>query len=305
VASCSICPAQSVIENPHYCKEHFIEQFEKRVHDTIEKYSLMKKTDNVVVAVSGGKDSLTVLTLLHKFGYTVTALLINEGIPGYRDHTIEDMKRVCNEKKIPYKILSFEELAGKTLQQMIQNNQSYSSHPCTTCGTLRRYLLAKGSKDFDVIATGHNADDESQAVLMNIIKGNTELFARLGPISGIGQEGFTRRVKPLYFCSEKEIMTYAYLQGLVHGFNECPHISMSYRNIVREELNLYAKKHPAARRELLERFLSFKSSMRVEQAPIKLCKFCEQPSSTGICKACSLIEKMRHQKVERFLNIPF
>ncbi len=295
MATCTLCKAPAVIENPHYCKEHFIERFEARVSETIKKYELISQNDKVVVAVSGGKDSLTVLTLLHKWSYAVTALLIDEGIPGYRDHTIEDMKRVCVEKNIPYKILSFAELTGHTLNEMIQTKASYSSHPCTTCGTLRRYLLAKGSKDFDVIATGHNADDESQVVLMNIIRGNTELFARLGPVSGIAQEGFTKRVKPLYFCTEKEIMTYAYLQGLVRGFNECPHIGLSYRNIIREELNNYAQAHPNARRELLEKFLSFKESMTINQTLAKLCRFCEQPSSAGICKACELIERMKKQ----------
>lgn len=288
-----LCSNSAVIENPYYCREHFIEKFESRVALTIEKYNLLKKTENIAVAVSGGKDSLTVLTILHKFGYRVTALLIDEGIPGYRDHTTEDMKRVCLERNISFKILSFFDLTGQTLNQMIDSKESYALHPCTTCGILRRYLLAKGSNDFDVIATGHNADDESQAVLMNIIRGNTEMFARLGPVSGRGQEEFTRRVKPLYFCTEKEIMTYAYLQGLVRGYNECPHAGLSYRNIIREELNHYAQLHPGARRDLLERFLAFKQSMKVDTATIKLCKFCEQPSSTGICKACSLIERIQ------------
>ncbi len=291
--TCHLCKNSAVIENPYYCKEHFIENFESRVAATIKKYNLLKPTDKVVVAVSGGKDSLAVLTILHKFNYGVTALLIDEGIPGYRDHTTEDMKRVCNERKIPYKILSFEELTGQTLNQMIDSKESYALHPCTTCGILRRYLLAKGSNDFDVIATGHNADDESQAVLMNIIRANTEMFARLGPVTGRGQEEFTRRIKPLYFCTEKEIMTYAYLQGLVRGYNECPHASLSYRNIIREELNNYARAHPDARRELLERFLAFKQTMIVDSASVKLCKFCEQPSSTGVCKACALIERIQ------------
>ncbi len=293
MAQCSLCNNPAVIDNPLFCKEHFTIDFENRVFATIKEYNLIKESSKVAVAVSGGKDSLTVLTILNK-QYPVTAILIDEGIADYRDHTIEDMKRVCADKKIPYKIYSFKEYSGMTLNEMIQNG---TSHPCSTCGTMRRQLLNIASKEFDIIATGHNADDESQAILMNIIRGNTEIFPRLGPSSGIHEhKEFVQRIKPLYFCTEKEIMTYAYLHNLIRGYNECPHAGKSYRSIVRDELNNYAQSHPAARKTLLKQFLNFKSGLRVEQIPILKCTSCGEPSSSKVCRACLLLENIKINK---------
>ena len=257
---CVSCSSVAIILQPARCREHFIEYFEAKVKSTIEHHHLIPNGARVAVAVSGGKDSLTVLQLLKKFGYDVTAVAIDEGIAGYREHTLDDACAMCEKNNIPLVIHSFVESTSKTLDTALREG---AVHPCTVCGKERRKLLNTAAQGFDVLATGHNADDESQAVLMNIIKGNTELFSRIGPVSGERpQPGLTRRVKPLYFCTEKEIMVYAHLHGLVTRFVECPYASQSYRGLMRDALNSYAEKHPGVKTRLLDRFLKAKSTGR-------------------------------------------
>lgn len=301
---CEQCESDAIIDGPLRCERHFIESFEARVRRTIEEHSLIPAGGRIAVAVSGGKDSLVVLTLLHTWfgedcggadgsddgaccGNRVVAIAVDEGIDGYRDRTLDEARRVCAANGIPLIVKSFEDLTGKRLDTIVNMK---GAHPCSVCGTLRRRLLADASKGFDVIATGHNADDESQAVLMNLIRGNTELFARLGPSTGTHDAGFTRRVKPLYFCPEREVMAYAYIKGFARGFEECPYAGQSYRQIVRDALNGYAQSHHGVKDRLLRRFLIAKAALpRGGIGTIIPCRTCGEPSSAGACKTCAII----------------
>lgn len=299
---CEQCDSTAIIDGPLRCERHFIEDFEARVRRTIEEHNLIPASGRIAVAVSGGKDSLVVLTLLHRWfgndgvdvgsdsvrgGDRVVAIAIDEGIDGYRDRTLDEARRVCVANGIPLIVKSFEELSGQRLDTIVKTK---GTHPCSVCGTLRRRLLADASKGFDVIATGHNADDESQAVLMNIIRGNTELFARLGPSTGSHDAGFTRRVKPLYFCPEREVMAYAYIKGFARGFEECPYARQSYRQIVRDALNDYAQSHHGVKDRLLRRFLVAKAALpRGGASTVIPCRTCGEPSSAGACKTCTII----------------
>jgi len=289
---CSLCDETAVMAEPARCKAHFIEDFERRVVETITEFDLLRTGMRVPVAVSGGKDSLTILTILKRAGHDVTAIAIDEGIAGYRDKTLEDARRHCEVLGVPLKIYSFQELAGMPLDAMVARGH----HPCSVCGTLRRHLLNVAAKGFDVIATGHNADDEAQAVLMNIIKGNTELFSRLGPRSGnasSGASGFTPRVKPLYFCAEKEVLAYAWLNGIADTFVECPHVTQSYRHVIRDALNSYAK-DAETKRKILRNYLAMKARMPADEgSPRRVCERCGEPSSKDICNACKYLAMLR------------
>ncbi len=288
---CSLCKETSVFLSPNYCKKHFIFYFEKKVKNTIKKFKLLKKSDRVAVAVSGGKDSSSLLFLLKKLGYNVYGLAIDEGIIGYRNKTLNGLKKICKRKKIKLKIVSFKQRFGKGLDEIIKKGED---RPCTACGILRRNLLNVFSKSYDVIATGHNLDDEAQAVLMNLLKGNSVLLGRLGPVSGEQKIGkFTKRVKPFYFCLEKEIMAYSYLIGLNIEFNECPYVENSFRLRIREMLNKIELKKPGTKKNIIDWFLRYKkSSIKISELP-KSCSLCGEPSAKEICNSCSYLNKIK------------
>lgn len=288
---CSLCTDKSVFSSPSYCKGHFISYIEEKVKKTIERFHLIEKGEKVAVAVSGGKDSQTVLYIIHKlYGDAVQGIAIDEGIPGYRNKTLNDLETFCTAYSIPFTIYSFKEKYGRTLSGFSLTCGSI----CTTCGVLRRYLLNEKAHQFDKIATGHNLDDECQSIIMNFLKGNLFLSAKLGPKSGIlSPNEFTQRIKPLYLCTEKEIATYAFLKRFPIEFIECPHAADVFRSRVRDGLNEIEMKQMGTKLSIIETFLKLLPSLKklhVNVSPT-LCTRCGKPSMKKLCKACTILQE--------------
>lgn len=283
-----------------YCKSHFIKHFESKVAATIKRYELISREDKVAVACSGGKDSTAVLYILNKFGYGVTALAVDEGIRGYRNNTLEDLRNFCSRNSIPLKVVSFRSEFGFTLDKAVEKVKVL---PCNVCGTLRRHLLNSAAKGFDRIVTGHNLDDEAQSVMMNLFRNNLSLAARLGPVTGVVKDKkFVPRVKPLYFCYEKEAAAYAFLQGFGIRFNECPHSTASFRASVRDFLNGLEQEQPGTKQNIVCSFLSILPRLKREYsaaARISYCASCGEPSSKELCKACNYVNSLGGKVVAR------
>ncbi len=281
MSTCKRCPAK--ITCSRYCKKHFFAYFENKVKETIRKYRLINKKDNILVGVSGGKDSLTVLHLLNQLGYSAHALAIDEGIADYRDQTLEDATSFCSERKIPLKIVSYQNEYGQTLDTLMKTRKK---NACSPCGTFRRNLLNKHSQGYDKLATGHNMDDEAQTILINLFKSHTHLISRQGPAT-TKKKGFVPRVKPLYFMKEKEIMTYSYLKGIVTHFTECPYSHTAYRIYVRDVLNHYEDTHPGTKEHLLQTHLALKKKLHPKKENMHYCNRCGNPSSRPVCQSCT------------------
>jgi len=297
--ACKNCKTKPVIRLPNsnvqLCKNDFIKYFEKKVTKTIGKYKLIEKGDYVGVAVSGGKDSTALLHILNKLAkknnFKIVGIAIDEGIKGYRDQTLKDLKDFCRKEKINLKIYSFKDEFKTTLDKLVKKER-----PCTICGVLRRTILNKKAKELKVnkLATGHNLDDEAQSVLMNQFRSNVKLSARLGPITGVvDDKRFIRRIKPLYFLTEKETTTYAYLKEFLGKYMECPYETDSYRASVRDILNEFDGKYPGTKHNIISSFLEVLPLLKKEvQGKIKSCSNCGEPSSQDICQACKLIKKL-------------
>ncbi|HLC85929.1 MAG TPA: TIGR00269 family protein [Candidatus Nanoarchaeia archaeon] len=302
---CKKCSTTPVIKlsnsNISLCKSCFVRYFEKKVFKTIRTYNLIEDNDHLGVAVSGGKDSTTLLYLLNKLikdrkDIKLTGIAIDEGIEGYRDKSLEFLKSFCDKNKVNLKIFSYKDAFGKSLDSILKSNKSII--PCSVCGVFRRYLLNKNSKElgFTKLATGHNLDDEAQTVLMNYFRRNIKVSARLGPITGVmNNSKFIKRIKPLYFMTEKEVTTYAYLKGFVDKYMECPNDSDSYRAQVRDMLNGFEAKYPGTKHSIITSFLEIlpllKNNIEYKDV-IKNCSICNEPCSQDICQACKYVESL-------------
>ncbi len=291
------CACGKPIVHDDLCREHFIGRFEDTVRKTIEEYRLIRPKDRVLVAASGGKDSQTVLYLLRRFGYRVEALAIDEGIHGYRDRTLIDLERFCKKESILLKVVSFKGELGHELDAIVSHMKVI---PCTPCGIFRRYLLNKHAKGYDRIATGHNLDDEVQAMAMNLFKNSGALLARQGPLVGTGSHGgFTQRIKPLIRCTEKEVRIYAFLKGFEVGFAECKYAPISYRNAVRDWLNAYEQRHPGTKRRMLDNLLAMLPSLKRGEeggtGALRACSDCGEPSKGELCAACTMRERIEKE----------
>ncbi|TAL57842.1 MAG: TIGR00269 family protein [Nanoarchaeota archaeon] len=292
--NCSVCNATAIINSADaFCKEHFFEYFENTVKDTIDDFSLISKDDKIAVACSGGKDSTILLHLLKKWGYNIEALAIDEGIARYRDAALEDLKTICKTEGVLLRIVSYQENFGTTLDSYLKNNRG--ARACTVCGVWRRHLLNRESKNYDAIATGHNLDDEAQSILMNLIKSNIQVLARLGPKTEVvSSPGFTPRVKPLYFVTEKETSAYALLKGFSIKFAECPNAFDSFRAEVRDILNEFEAENKGSKRKLMQWFIEVIPKLKAyySNEQIGVCARCGEPSRRNPCISCGLTSRV-------------
>lgn len=298
---CKNCLRKPVITLPNsnikLCSSCFVKYFEKKTFKTIAKYEMIREGDRVGVAVSGGKDSFSLLYLLNRFAekhrkLTVVVVSIDEGIKKYRD--LSNVQKYCKENKIEYHAYSFKNEFGLTLDQMTKR---VKMNPCSICGILRRFLLNSKARELKLtkIATGHNLDDEAQSILMNQFRGNLERSARLGPVTGIlADKRFVRRIKPFYLLSEKEVATYSFLKKFPVPYNECPYSVSSYRADVRDMLNEFTKKHPQSKHAVVNSFLDVLPLLkkRYSGSKINSCKVCKEPTSADVCTVCKLLETL-------------
>ncbi len=303
---CTLCSEKSValFDSKPYCKRHFIKRFEEKALDTIKRYKLIN-SKRVAVATSGGKDSTSVLYVvkkyMEKFGLgKPIALLIDEGINGYRERTLSDLKRFCELENISLKVISFKEEFGFSLDAYLKK---VDSKPCTICGILRRYLLNKHSREFDTIVTGHNLDDESQGFVMNLFNSDILLMIRQGIVSGaVGFKDFTNRVKPFYFIKEKEILIYSILKGFGLGYNECPYADSALRAKFKILLNEYEMNNSGAKKNAIDLFMKLKEELSgskneiLKDFEISSCTVCNEPSSNEICSACLVRSEYNNAK---------
>ena len=304
MAKCSVCGKPAVYtakyEGKSYCAEHFLEWFDRRVRKTIRKYKMFGKKEHIVVAVSGGKDSLAAMHYMKKLservpGWTVEALLIDEGIGGYRPITIKDFKHWAEEWDVPYRIVSFKEEIGASLDEIVKigYEKGLPYQPCTYCGVFRRYLLNKAAREMGatVLVTGHNLDDEIQTFLMNIMRHDVDRLARLGPVTGVSEhEGFVRRVKIFYEIPEKEVVVYAMINGFYPEFVECPYARLGFRWDLRHYINKLEERYPGTKYMIEKSLLDIVGELkktRGEGKP-KKCKICGEPATGDVCRACEL-----------------
>ncbi len=304
MVKCSFCDKPAVyvnrVNNTAYCRTHFIEYFERKVKRTIRKYRMLGKNEHIVVAVSGGKDSLSLLYFLWKLsrrnpGWRVSALLIDEGIKAYREYTIKNFLRVNERLGVPYRIASFKEYIGMTLDEIVEEGRRRGLPylPCAYCGVFRRYLLNKVAREMGgtVLATAHNMDDMVQTFLINLAKDTLERLARLAPVTGVAShEKFVKRIKPFIEVSEKETSIYALLNGLIQPeYYKCPYAEFNIRFKIRRMINELEEAQPGTKNGLLNSMLEtvrlLAGSRKVEEE-IKTCRICGEPSSHDVCRAC-------------------
>jgi tRNA-5-methyluridine54 2-sulfurtransferase len=268
---------------------------ETEISSTIKKYKLLKKTDKVVVALSGGKDSTSVLYILKKQGYNVHALLIDLYLGEWSKTHNQKMTKFCEENSIPLTIIDLKKELGQGIcfiKAVLKKQKNLTG--CTVCGTIKRWLLNKHAKllNADKLVTGHNLDDEAQNVLMNFLKGNIQLGANSSPATGGKQlKGFAQRVKPLFFIPESEIKKYAIKKKFDILFEKCPCAFGTYRTDTREWMKQITNREKL---KVVEGFQKEIPKLRKETKSEKIqqCKSCGEPSRGELCNFCKIIKCM-------------
>jgi uncharacterized protein (TIGR00269 family) len=280
------------------CRDHFIEYFEKRVKKEIKKQGKTQGTTKIGVAVSGGKDSITTIHMIHKIflkrpDIQIVCITVDEGIKGYRDKSIKYVINNCKILDIESHIISFKEVIGFTMDEIAVKKDELGE--CSYCGVFRRLCLNKKAKELGVtkLATGHNLDDMAQSVLMNFVSGDIKKLARLGPHKKI-QPGLIPRIMPLRNIPEKENMLYAILKNLDFHDAECPYSARALRGSFRNIVDSLEYQTPGARHSIINSYDTIKDILLERYPPANLskCKICNEPTSQNLCKVCILKKRL-------------
>jgi uncharacterized protein (TIGR00269 family) len=257
---------------------------------------MLEFDDHIAVAVSGGKDSLTLLYLLVKLEQRfprgkITAISVDEGIDGYRDEALEIAGKTCKKLGVEQVVVSYHDLFGITTDEIAEMHLNQT--PCSYCGVFRRKAINRASQVVGAtkIATAHNLDDEVQTVLLNMLHGDPWRVLRSGPVLSDPRGKFLTRIKPLCDVPEREVVLYAYLNGFEFQSVACPHGNQALRNDVRNFLNQMEQKHPGTK-FTLERTAERLRELLGEAAPIKAlyeCIRCGDPTPHQLCEACIML----------------
>ncbi|EAL88182.1 nucleotidyltransferase [Aspergillus fumigatus] len=248
--------ARAVIIRPKnrhkLCRACFLEVFETEVHETITSSSLFYPGERVAIGASGGKDSTVLASVLktlnerYNYGLELCLLSIDEGIKGYRDDSLETVKRNAVQYDMPLEIVGYSELYGWTMDQVVE--QVGKKGNCTYCGVFRRQALDRGAARLGIkhVVTGHNADDVAETVMMNLLRGDLPRLSRGTSIVTDSAASDIKRSKPLKYAYEKEIVLYAHHKKLDYFSTECIYSPEAFRGSARTLIKDLEKIRPSS-----------------------------------------------------------
>jgi len=306
-AVCVVCKRRDAFffrpySGERLCKKCFVESIEAKVRGTIGKYHMFSFDDRIAVAVSGGKDSISLLHILAKTERahpksSLVAVTVDEGIKGYRGEALEIAAANCKALGVEHHVVSFKDLYGFTLDEIIaRTGPKRELTACAYCGVLRRRALNVAARDVcaDKVATAHTLDDEVQTSLMNIFRGDIARLAKEKPVTDKVHPRLVRKVKPFCEVPERESTLYAYVKQIRFQDTPCPYASEALRNDIRAMLNRMEQKRAGTK------FTVFKSIERIRPALVEVvkkdefqeCVECGEPASGSLCRTCEMLRDL-------------
>lgn len=286
------------------CKDHYLQWIPEQTERFIKKYGMFTREEKILVAVSGGKDSLSLWDILVRLGYQADGIYLGLGIDGGIDYSHESQRlteKFASQNNLKLHVVDVEKEYGNSIPVLSQISYRGHGKPCSVCGLAKRHEMNRVARDlgYDVLATGHNLDDEAAVLFGNTLSWSSEYLLRQGPVLP-GTDGLARKVKPLCRFYEREMTVYALARGIEYIYEECPFADGSQSIFYKESLNQLETARPGAKLIFYLNFLEAKKSGKlfqeksVEQANLHPCTQCGQPTSApGKCSFCRMIEKSR------------
>jgi uncharacterized protein (TIGR00269 family) len=301
---CKRCKAPAVValpsHNTAFCEECFYLFFTKQVATAIRRQKMFGFEDRILVALSGGKDSLTLMLELALQGYDVTGLHIDLGIGESSVRARAKVEAFCEKHSLNLRVL---ETASVGLA--MPDVKKYIKRPvCSVCGKVKRYYFNRIAREegFDVLATGHNLDDEAARLFANTLRWDSSYLSDQGP-SLPSAEGFVRKVKPLYRLTEFETANYAFLKGIEIHSDPCPYSQGASFTGHKQLLGELEHRSPGSKFAFYDGFLrngrpAFELLEKEQGDELVPCRECGSPTSTELCGVCRVRMAVREKKAE-------
>ena len=297
---CRICARKASINIRHHnlslCKGHFVERFFKETESTIKKFDMFTKADRVLVAVSGGKDSLALWFILTKLGYNTTGLYINLGIDKYSDISEVYCKKMSEELSSPLIVKNSIDIAGAPAP-LIDRKRSH----CSACGLFKRYTMNEVAlkEGFNVIVTGHNLDDEVATLLSNTLKWDDGFLARQDVVLP-EEDNFAKRAKPFCFLTEKETLAFCIFECIEIYHQECPYSYEATSIFLKKIWSKIEEEMPGTKLRFYKEFLKLKKKYFKREVPqLVSCSVCGNstipPKSKDAVPLCSYCRMLKNK----------
>ena len=290
---CRTCGKEANIRlsayNTALCADDFLIFLERRVTRAIQKYNLIDKADSPLVAVSGGKDSLSLWYILNNAGFPADGIYIDLGIDEYSRVSFEKAKLMADRLGRRIYRFSLPALFQKGIGDL---SKAMRRAPCSLCGVLKRYLMNRACVDcgYTVLATGHNLDDEASALFGNLLYWKEAyLYKKSIALEGKG-DYLAKKIKPFFLCSEREVAAYAILRRIDYVYEECPYSVGAKTLLYKELLNKIEITSPATKIRFVKGYLDRVKEQEARPDP-RRCTRCGYPSYTETCNVCRLFER--------------
>ena len=297
---CRVCREPAVIDirrhNANFCGEHLLRLVRDQTTKAIDEFQMIRPGERVLVAVSGGKDSLALWDVLNELGYEADGLYIGLGIGGYSDRSGEMTRAFAADRGLT---LHEVDLRAEYDTDVPTAAKATRRVPCSACGMSKRHLFDQAALDggYDAVATGHNLDDEAAVLFGNTLRWQTEYLARQLPVLP-ARPGFPRKIKPLVRLGEREMAAYCVLRGIDYIVEECPMAVGNKHLGYKEALNAIEATSPGSKHDFYFGFLARAAERFRDAAPAALesgdlatCERCGSPSTSEVCAFCRLIER--------------
>jgi uncharacterized protein (TIGR00269 family) len=299
ITKCKRCRGRAVVElrrhNAAFCKECFLHFFSEQVRRAVEHGSMFDPTDRVLVAVSGGKDSLALWDVLIELGYDTTGyhIVLWTG-EEYAPDSLRYSQAFADERGVKLIGYDLREEEGFSIPELPRTTGRTT---CGACGLTKRHLISKAAYDlgFDVVAIGHNLDDEAAVLLGNVLRWESDYLARQSPVLPATQDGFVKKVKPLYRLSEKETASYAFLRGIDYQVEECPLVGGNTQLRYKHVLDQLERTSPGTKASFYHGFLE-RAKERFEDlegVTLRPCASCGMPTTAELCAYCRMSDMHR------------
>jgi uncharacterized protein (TIGR00269 family) len=290
---CTRCTQKAIIQLRHhksaFCSPCFINYFKNQLARALEKERMFCTDDRVLVAVSGGKDSLSLWHILTEMGYQAHGLHLDLGLGEYSRKSREKAERFASRAQLGLTVIQVREETGLDVPELAAKRRRKT---CSVCGQIKRYIFNRAAWQGGYLAlvTGHNLDDEAARLLGNTLRWNTDFLARQRPVLPAQGERLVRRAKPLFRLTEKEIAAYAFLTGIDYLVQECPYARGASSLVYKRALNLLEEASPGSASQFYLGFIQKAGSLFNDEDRAKLtdCRHCGQPTPVEVCSFCRL-----------------
>lgn len=294
---CRVCRDVAVVDvrraNANFCVDHFVKFCSDQVQRAIGEFEMIRPGDRVLVAVSGGKDSLALWDILVRLGHDVDGLYIGLGIGDYSETSADHVRRFAGERGLT---LIEVDLPADYGYDIPGGARASKRAPCSACGTSKRHIFDSTAIEhgYDVVVTGHNLDDEAAVLFGNVLRWQTDYLARQLPVLEAAN-GFPKKAKPLVRLSERDMAAYCIVTGIDYMVDECP-MSAGNRHLgYKDALNDIEVMSPGSKTDFYFGFLRRAAALfrdgvgDGEAIPIGMCVSCGSPCGGELCAFCRLV----------------